>query len=103
VREVRARSYELVEFLHNIQKVDALPWGRFPHRVGLHNKCISLRRLKHGKLSEPHEPFFSKPMDLLSKVEGIEFVTPERLDECCGFGGTFSVFEEAVSAKMGYD
>ena len=42
-------------------------------------------------------------MDLLSKVEGIEFVTTARPDECCGFGGTFSVFEEAVSAKMGYD
>ena len=42
-------------------------------------------------------------MDLLAKVEGIEFVTPARPDECCGFGGTFSVFEEAVSARMGYD
>ena len=42
-------------------------------------------------------------MDLLSKVEGIEFVTPARPDECCGFGGTFSVFEEVVSTKMGYD
>ena len=42
-------------------------------------------------------------MDLLSKVEGIEFVKPARPDECCGFGGTFSVFEEVVSSKMGYD
>ena len=37
------------------------------------------------------------------KVEGIEFVQLARWDECCGFGGTFSVFEETVSAKMGYD
>jgi hypothetical protein len=57
----------------------------------------------HARPSELHEPFFSKPMDLLSKVEGIEFVTPTRPDECCGFGGTFSVFEEVVSTKMGYD
>jgi Fe-S oxidoreductase len=28
---------------------------------------------------------------------------PARPDECCGFGGTFSVFEEVVSTKMGYD
>ena len=28
VREVRARTYELVEFLHDIQKVDAFPWAR---------------------------------------------------------------------------
>jgi L-lactate dehydrogenase complex protein LldE len=102
-REVRGRIYELVEFLHDILKVEAFPWARFPHRVGLHNSCGTLRRLKHATPSELHEPFFSKPMDLLSKVEGIEFVTPARPDECCGFGGTFSVFEEAVSAKMGYD
>jgi L-lactate dehydrogenase complex protein LldE len=36
-------------------------------------------------------------------VRGIEFVAPSRPDECCGFGGTFSIFEEPVSAKMGYD
>jgi len=103
VREVRARTYELVEFLHDILKIDAFPWARFPHRVGLHNSCGTLRQLKHARPSELHEPFYSKPMALLSKVEGIEFVTPARPDECCGFGGTFSVFEEAVSAKMGYD
>jgi len=103
VKEVRARTYELVEFLRDIQKVQAFPWARFPHRVGLHNSCGTLRRVKHAAASELHEPFFSKPMDLLSKVEGIEFVTPARPDECCGFGGTFSVFEEVVSTKMGYD
>ena len=27
----------------------------------------------------------------------------DRVDECCGFGGTFCVVEEAVSAKMGKD
>jgi L-lactate dehydrogenase complex protein LldE len=32
-------------------------------------------------------------------VEGLELVDLARRDECCGFGGTFSVFEEAVSAK----
>jgi L-lactate dehydrogenase complex protein LldE len=103
VREVRARTYELVEFLHDIQKVDAFPWARFPHRVGLHNSCGTLRRLEHATPFELNEPFYSKPVDLLSKVEGIKFVTPARPDECCGFGGTFSVFEEIVSAKMGYD
>jgi L-lactate dehydrogenase complex protein LldE len=103
VKEVRGRTYELVEFLHDILKADAFPWAHFRHRVGLHNSCQTLRRLKHAAPSELHEPFFSKPMDLLSKVAGIEFVIPARPDECCGFGGTFSVFEEAVSTKMGYD
>jgi L-lactate dehydrogenase complex protein LldE len=50
-----------------------------------------------------HDPVFSKPKALLSGVSGIEFVEFERVDECCGFGGTFAVTEEAVSAKMGYD
>ena len=103
VKQLRSRTFELVEFLHDILKVDAFPWARFPHRVGLHNSCGTLRRLKHAAPSELHEPFFSKPMDLLSKVDGIAFATPARPDECCGFGGTFSVFEEVVSTKMGYD
>src|SRR6266481_4763288 len=75
VTEVRERTYEIVEFLHDILKVDAFPWARFPHRVGLHNSCGTLRRLKHAKPSELHEPFFSKPLDLLSKVADIELVT----------------------------
>jgi len=100
---VRRNTYELVEFLHDVLKVDAFPWASFPHKVGLHNGCASLRALHAATMSEIAGPAFSKPLDLLSKVKGIRFVTPERPDECCGFGGTFSVFEEPVSAKMGYD
>jgi len=103
VKEVRSRTVELVEFLHDILKVEAFPWARFPHRIGLHHNCGTLRRLGHQTPSELREPFFSKPRDLLSKVAEIEFVTPARPDECCGFGGTFSVFDEVVSTKMGYD
>ncbi len=100
---VRGRTFELVEFLHDILKVEAFPWASFPHRVGLHNGCGSLRGLGHASASELHEPAFSKPLDLLRMVGDIEFVAPARPDECCGFGGTFSVFEEAVSVKMGQD
>lgn len=103
VTKVRGSVYELVEFLHDVLKVVEFPWAEFPHRVGLHNTCSTLRDLRTASASEINEPFFSKPLDLLRKVKGIEFVTPERPDECCGFGGTFSVFEEPVSAKMGYD
>jgi L-lactate dehydrogenase complex protein LldE len=39
----------------------------------------------------------------LELVEGIEIVEPERRDECCGFGGLFSIEESAVSARMGHD
>ena len=77
--------------------------GALPHKVGLHNSCGTLRALGHARPSELREPFFSKPEALLSKVVGLELVTPARPDECCGFGGTFAVFNESVSAKMGYD
>ena len=103
VRQVRSSCYDLVEFLHDVLKVEEFPWAEFPHKVGLHNSCGSLRSLRHASMSELGEPEFSKPKALLSKVEGISFATPSRPDECCGFGGTFSVFEEPVSAKMGYD
>jgi L-lactate dehydrogenase complex protein LldE len=103
VQAVRRNTRELVEFLHDVLGVREFPWAEFPHKVGLHNGCATLRALREAKTSEIDEPFFSKPLDLLSKVKGIEFVKPERPDECCGFGGTFSVFEEPVSARMGYD
>ncbi|MDF0604758.1 (Fe-S)-binding protein [Neisseriaceae bacterium TC5R-5] len=103
VTAVRANTYELVEFIHDILKVGAFPWAEFPHKVGLHNSCGTLRGLHTAKMSEINEPFFSKPLALLKKVNGIEFVTPERPDECCGFGGTFCISEEPISAKMGID
>ena len=103
VTAVRARTYELVEFLHDVLKVDALPWANFPHKVAYHANCNALRGIGHARPSEINLPFFSKPLALLEKVRGIELVALARPDECCGFGGTFSVFEPAVSAKMGYD
>lgn len=103
VRHVRENTFELVEYLHDQLKVDAFPWAEFPHKVGLHNSCGTLRSLRHASMSELGEPFFSKPLDLLAKVRGIEFVQPARPDECCGFGGTFSVAEDAVSGRMGLD
>jgi L-lactate dehydrogenase complex protein LldE len=103
VQKVRQRTHELTEFLHDVLQVREFPWAEFPHAVGLHNGCSSLRALRLAKMSEIAERPFSKPLALLQQVKGIRFVTPERPDECCGFGGTFSVFEEPVSAKMGYD
>ena len=49
------------------------------------------------------QKIFSKIEQLLAKVKGIKLVEPEYSDECCGFGGTFSINEEAVSSKMGLD
>jgi len=103
VVHVRTRMYELTEFLHDVLKVEAFPWARFPHKVGIHYNCNSLRGIGLASPTEIRQPPFSKPKSLLEKVEAIEFVEPARPDECCGFGGTFCVFEPTVSAKMGYD
>ncbi|KNY21359.1 (Fe-S)-binding protein [Methylobacterium sp. ARG-1] len=103
VRKVRASTYELVEFLHDVLKIEALPWAEFPHKVAYHGNCNALRGIHHARPSEIVKPYFSKPLDLLRLVKGVELVDLARPDECCGFGGTFSVFEPAVSAKMGYD
>jgi L-lactate dehydrogenase complex protein LldE len=103
VRKVRASIVDVVEFLHDVLKVDAFPWAAFPHRVVYHNNCNALRGIGHAGMSELRGEPFSKPLDLLRKVRGIEILQLARPDECCGFGGTFSVFEERVSSKMGED
>ncbi|MGX5775708.1 (Fe-S)-binding protein [Methylorubrum zatmanii] len=103
VKAVRAKTFELVEFLHDVLKIEALPWAEFPHKVAYHSNCNALRGIGHARPTELNRPFFSKPLNLLKKVKGLEIVDLTRPDECCGFGGTFSVFEPAVSAKMGYD
>lgn len=101
-RDIRGKIYELVEFLTDILKVDKLN-ARFPHRVGIHHSCHGLRGLHLAQMSELNAPPFSKPQKLLGMVDGLQLVTLDRADECCGFGGTFCVSEEAVSVKMGKD
>lgn len=103
VKHVRERTYELVEFLHDVIKVESFPSIKFPHKVALHNSCSSIRGLGIAKPSEILDKPFNKSADLLNKIEGLEIVPLNRPDECCGFGGTFCVTDEAVSAKMGLD
>jgi L-lactate dehydrogenase complex protein LldE len=100
--KIRNSVYEICEFLTDVLKVSALS-ATFPHRVGLHQSCHGQRGLRLSSMSERNEKPFSKLQDLLALVNGIEVVMPEREDECCGFGGTFCVTEEAVSVKMGQD
>jgi L-lactate dehydrogenase complex protein LldE len=100
--KIRNSVYELTEFLVDILKVKNIK-SRFPFKVGLHNSCHGQRMLGLSSMSERVLPAFSKPEQLLNMVEGIKLLKPKRNDECCGFGGTFCVFEEAVSVKMGKD
>ncbi|MGN6291812.1 MAG: (Fe-S)-binding protein [Chitinophagaceae bacterium] len=100
--KIRSTIYELTEFLVDVLKIDSLP-SRFPHRVGLHISCHGQRGLHTSSMTEQVLPSFSKPEKLLGMVQDLVLLKPARQDECCGFGGTFCVFEEAVSVKMGKD
>lgn len=96
------KCMDLVSFVHDIVRPQG-PLGRFPYKVSLHNSCHGVRELGLSSPSEEQIPRFNKIKDLLSLVEGIEIVEPERADECCGFGGLFSIEETDVSARMGLD
>ncbi|MEW4455448.1 (Fe-S)-binding protein [Bremerella sp. JC817] len=99
---IRTRIYELCEFLVDVLKIESLP-VKFPYKVGLHSSCHGLRELRLASDSELNAPSFNKPLQLLEMLDGIEIADLKRKDECCGFGGTFAVSEEAVSCTMGRD
>ena len=101
VAALRAKTRELCEFLHDVLQVR--PRGRFDARVGLHQSCHALRELRMGSGSERLVPPYSKTRALLEGIEGLKLAELSRADECCGFGGTFAVSEEAVSCAMGRD
>ena len=100
--KIRNTIYELTEFLIDVLKVTNIN-ASFPFKVGIHNSCHGQRGLHLSSMSETMMPAFSKSEQLLAMVKGIQLSRPKRNDECCGFGGTFCVFEESVSVKMGQD
>jgi L-lactate dehydrogenase complex protein LldE len=104
-RRVAARTFELGEFL--VRERGVVDVGaRFPHRVALLASCHGLRELGLGRPSEavaaPGAPAAEPGVTerLLRAVAGLELLLPER-DECCGFGGAFSVEAPEVSGRMG--
>ena len=86
---VAAKTYELSQFLLDVLGVDDVG-AYFPHRVTYHPTCHSMRMLGVG----------DRPLRLLRNVRGIDLVELPHWDECCGFGGTFSVKNPDVSAAM---
>jgi L-lactate dehydrogenase complex protein LldE len=62
----------------------------FPHRVTYHPTCHSLRVIRVG----------DAPLRLLQSVRDLELVELPREQECCGFGGTFSLKNEETSSAM---
>lgn len=100
--KIRSSIYEFCEFLTDVVWYQG-NGSRFPYKVGLHAGCHGLRGLRLGRASELHAPDYNKPRSLLQKVNDLQLVELYRADECCGFGCTFAITEEAVSVRMGED
>ena len=101
-RRTRARTFELSEYLVDVLgRIDLA--ARFPHRVALLPSCHGLRELGLGRPSEAvgGPPQIGATERLLRAVEGLELVFASRPDECCGFGGAFSVEFPEVSGRIG--
>lgn len=102
---VATQTTEFCAFLHDVigmERVTSLG-ASDARRFAVHIGCHGLRGLGLARPSELQEPPFDKVRALLGTVRGLTFASSERPDECCGFGGSFSVGEPAVSAKMGRD
>jgi L-lactate dehydrogenase complex protein LldE len=83
------RLVELTEFL--VDRLGVVDVGAtFAHRVTLHPTCHSVRLMGIG----------DRPQRLLECVRGIDLVEMGNADECCGFGGTFSVKNADTSMAM---
>ncbi|CAN5747897.1 (Fe-S)-binding protein [soil metagenome] len=92
VADLLGRVFEFSELL--VDRLGVTDVGAaFPHTVTLHTSCHSLRSLHIG----------DQPERLLAAVQGLQLVTLPRRDECCGFGGTFSVKNAGVSTAMAAD
>jgi L-lactate dehydrogenase complex protein LldE len=89
VAELGSRAWELADFIVNGLGVTA--WkGRFLARVALHRSC-------HTRGTASSEA----AARLLASVAGLELVELGEGEQCCGFGGTFSVAFPHISAGMG--
>ena len=86
---IAAKTYELTEFLCDILGTDDVG-AYFPHTVTYHPTCHSLRIAKIG----------DRPYRLLQNVGGATYVPLPEEKSCCGFGGTFSMKNSAVSSAM---
>jgi L-lactate dehydrogenase complex protein LldE len=83
------KTYEFSQFFVNVLGVTDLN-ATFPHKVTYHPSCHAMRLL--GVRTEPEA--------LLKQVKDIEFVELPRKEDCCGFGGTFSVKMSEMSGAM---
>lgn len=87
--QLATKVHELGAFLVRELGIDDLG-ARYPGKYAWHDACHGLRDL--GIQDEPRA--------LIQKVGGAELVELPGCDECCGFGGTFSVKYPEISVAM---
>ncbi len=88
-RQLAPRVWEFSRFLLEVAQVEDVG-ARYDGVVTYHDSCHALRELK----------IKSGPRRLLSKVAGLTLAEMDVAEECCGFGGTFSVKFPEVSGAM---
>ena len=89
-QNVSTRVWEFSDFLVSVLKVESTG-ASFQARATYHDSCHLLRELG---IKEP-------PRKLLDSVAGLDLQEMENSEQCCGFGGTFSVKFSEVSSEMG--
>lgn len=89
VREFCSRVYELSDFLLKELKVCYDDKGD-KIKVTWHSNCHALRVSKSVESSK----------SLIRQLKNVELIELEREEECCGFGGTFSIKEPEISKAM---
>ncbi len=88
-RQLVPRVWEFSQFLLEVAGVEDAG-ARYDGVVTFHDSCHGLRTLKIKE----------GPRRLLSHVKGLTLREMDAAEECCGFGGTFSVKFPAVSGAM---
>ncbi len=83
------RTYELSQFLVKVLGLSRVA-TTFKGSVTYHDSCHLLRGLGESQSART----------LLSNLEGVKFVELPGADECCGFGGSFSVRLPEISASI---
>lgn len=83
------KTFELSEFLVKTLGVTDVQ-SNFSGSVTYHDGCHCLRELRVRE----------EPRTLIRSVKGCQLVDLEGSDSCCGFGGTFSVKFDDISAAM---
>jgi L-lactate dehydrogenase complex protein LldE len=84
-----AKTWELTSFLTDVLKLEAVP-GSLAATVTYHDSCAGLREMGVKR----------QPRALLGKVAGLKLAEMPECENCCGFGGTFSIKFGEISARM---